>query len=419
MGYSGDTEFIKEEKMKKKISMLVAIVLALAMVAGLAACGDSGSGDSPSPPPAGNDSPPPQDNTSPDPSPPEEPQHTQGWDTVPDAATIDDSLPGYDGPPDPDNLPNLHFTFAHQYPASHHHNTDVIIPYIEALMDAIPRLNIELVPGGVISTNNSVHDDIRYGMVDMMWATHGGAPGRYPLTEILEFPNLFSSAVEATRVIEHMMETYPPFASEFSHMKLFNIYTTEPGDIYTTKDIRVPADLAGQRIRSPGPSGERSLTAAGAVTISLGMGDVYDAVGGIIDGLATSPSAITTYNLWEVVGYATNGMGLYVTPFFMGFSNAAWDMLTPREQFIAMNVEIGGEAFNIHSAKMYDDLGVLGIENMRNFGMTVNDLTPDEQAQWLEAMSPVIEAYLVSLDERNIPGREFYDLVLAYRDSIR
>ena len=398
--------------MKKKITVLTAITILLAMALGLAAC-------TAAPPPAAP-APAPDSSPAAGQSPaPETPAHTQGWDTTADEATIDESLPGYDGPPDPDNLPPLHFTFAHQYPASHHHNTDVIIPYIDALMAAIPRLTIELVPGGVISSNASVHDDVRYGLVDMMWATHGGAPGRYPLTEILEFPNLFASAVEATRVIEHMMATYPPFASEFSHMQLFNIYTTEPGDIFTTKNIRVPADVVGQRIRSPGASGERSLTAAGAVTVAMGMADVYDAVGGVIDGLATSPSAITTYNLWEVVDYATNGMGLYVTPFFMGFSNTAWELLTPREQFIALNVEIGGQPFNIHSAHMYDELGELGIENMRNFGMTVNDLTPDEQAQWLEAMTPVIDAYLDSLEGRNLPGREFYELVIAYRDSIR
>ena len=318
-----------------------------------------------------------------------------------------------------ESLPDLHFTFAHQYPATHHHNTDVIEPYIAALMAAVPRLTIELVPGGVISTNASVHDDVRDGVVDMMWATHGGAPGRYPLTEILEFPNLFSSAVEATKVIEHMMATYQPFADEFSHMKLFNIYTTEPGDIFTLKDIRVPADVVGQRIRSPGASGERSLNAAGAVTVAMGMPDVYDSIGGVIDGLATSPSAIPTYNLWEVVDYATNGMSLYVTPFFMGFSNDAWGRLTAAEQEIALSIEIEGMAFNIHSAYMYDDLGEKAIVRMREYGMTVNDLTPAEQAQWLDAMTPVIDEYLDSLAGRNIPGREFYELIIEYRDSLR
>ena len=313
----------------------------------------------------------------------------------------------------------LHFTFAHQYPASHHHNTDVIEPYIAALTEAIPRLTIELVPGGVISTNASVHDDIRYGTVDMAWMTHGGAPGRYPLTEILEFPNLFASAVEATNVIEHMLATYPAFAEEFSHMKLFNIYTTEPGDIFTTKDIRVPADVVGQRIRSPGASGERSLTAAGAVTVAMGMPDVYDSIGGVIDGLATSPSAIPTYNLWEVVDYATNGMSLYVTPFFMAFSNRAWAELTPREQEIALSIQIEGMAFNIHSAYMYDDLGEKAIDRMREYGMTVNDLTEAEQAEWLAAMTPVIDEYLDNLAERNLPGRDFYEKVIAYRDSLR
>ena len=351
--------------MKKKLSVLIAIALALVMTVGLVACNKD------------------------------------------------------DGNTTQEDLPPLHFTFAHQYPASHHHNTDVIEPYIAALTAAIPRLTIELVPGGVISTNASVHDDVRYGVVDMMWATHGGAPGRYPLTEILEFPNLFASAVEATKVIEYMMENYQPFANEFSHMKLFNIYTTEPGDIFTTKNIRVPADVVGQRIRSPGASGERSLTAAGAVTVAMGMPDVYDSIGGVIDGLATSPSAIPTYNLWEVVDYATNGMSLYVTPFFMGFSNDAWDRLTPEEQEIALSIQIEGMAFNIHSAFMYDDLGEKAIDRMRDYGMTVNDLTPAEQAEWLDAMTPVIDKYLDDLEDRNLPGREFYNLIIEYRDSLR
>ena len=316
--------------------------------------------------------------------------------------------------------PDLHFTFAHQYPAGHHHNTDIIMPYIAALMEAIPRLTIELVPAGSISTNATVHDDVRYGVVDMMWATIGGAPGRYPLTEILELPNLFRTAVEATEVISHMLETFQPFRDEYSHLKIFNFYTTEGGDVYTNKEVRVPADLDGLRIRSPGAMGERSLAAAGSVTVSMGMPDVYDSVDrGVIDGLATGPSAIPTYSLWEVVGHATNGIGLYVTPFFMAFSNNAWERLTAEEQAIALSVELNGMPISIYSAYVYDELGVKALEQMREYGMTVSDLTPEEQAQWRAATSEVIESYLESLASRNIPGREFYNLIIEYRDSIR
>ena len=374
--------------MKKKISVVLALALALVMVAGLAACGGTN-------PPA--TSTPPAVSTPP---------------------ATGDSTPSPDATPEEPALTTpLNFVFAHPYPASHHHNVGIIEPYIQELMEKIPRLTIELVAGGAISSGSTVHDDVTFGSVDMMWAAQGSAPGRYPLTEMFEFPGHFGSGIEATKVMWDMLDNNEAFRAEYSNFVLFNLYTTEAGEIYSNKLIRTPADLAGVRLRSPSPMGERTMTAAGAVTMNMTMPDVYDNVDrGIVDGLATSPSAIPTYKLQEVVKFATNGMNLYVQPFMMAMSHTAWNQLSPAEQAIVM--EVGGRNISYKSAELYDKLGGEAVDFLRDT-ITVSDLTEDEIAQWMAAMTPVIDTYIAGLEGRNIPARDFYTQMISFRDALR
>jgi tripartite ATP-independent transporter DctP family solute receptor len=77
-------------------------------------------------------------------------------------------------------------------------------------------------------------------------------------------------------------------------------------NFYTTKPIREPADLEGQRIRTPpAPIWQESIRALGAEPVAMGFGDVYPGLQQrAIDGAELVYPNITAGKLYEVLTYA-------------------------------------------------------------------------------------------------------------------
>lgn len=77
-------------------------------------------------------------------------------------------------------------------------------------------------------------------------------------------------------------------------------------NFYTTKPIREPGDLAGQRIRTPpAPIWQESIRALGAEPVAMAFGDVYPGLQQrAIDGAELVYPNITAGKLYEVLTYA-------------------------------------------------------------------------------------------------------------------
>lgn len=75
---------------------------------------------------------------------------------------------------------------------------------------------------------------------------------------------------------------------------------------FTNTPIRTPADLAGQRIRTPpAPIWQESIRALGAEPVAMAFGDVYSGLQNrAIDGAELVYSNITARNMNEVLDYA-------------------------------------------------------------------------------------------------------------------
>ncbi len=314
----------------------------------------------------------------------------------------------------------VELTFAHPFPAGHHHHVDIIVPFVEEIMEKSEgRIVINLHPGGSITTGTSAIDDVSTGAVDMIWTLQGYTAGRFPLTEFIELFDHFESAEEATATIWGLLEQSEEFQEEYSAFKVFNFYTTDVGDVYTSnKPIYVPSDLQGVKLRSASPMVDKSLAKFGATTAGMPMPDAYDNIErGVVDGMATGASAIPTYRLYEVLSYATEGMNLYVSPQVMAISWDAWNRLTPEDQ--ALFETIGGKELSLKSARYYDDLHDGGVEAMIAEGMEVHMLTPEEKAAFAELAAPVVEEYIAEMTGKGYDAQGFYDLMISIRDSLR
>ena len=314
----------------------------------------------------------------------------------------------------------IELTFAHPFPATHHHHVDIIMPFVEEIMEKSEgRIKINVHPGGSITTGTSAIDDISTGAVDMTWTLQGYTPGRFPLTEMFEFFGHFTSGEEATRVAWALFEQSEAFREEYKDFKVFNLYFSDVSDVYlATKPVRTPDDLVGVKLRSASPMVDRSLAKFGATTAGMPMPETYDNIErGVVEGLATGASAIPTYKLYEVLKYGTEGMNLYVSPQVMAISWNAWNKLSPKDQELFET--IGCETLSIKSGQYYDALHDGAVKEMEEKGMEIYRLTDADRALFAEKAAPVVEEYIAELEAKGYAAREFYELMVSIRDSLR
>ena len=317
-------------------------------------------------------------------------------------------------------LPTYDFVWAHPFPASHHHNVDIIMPLVEELREKSGgRINIEIVPGGAITTGQSAVDDVTSGAVDIVWNLQGSTPGRFPLTDMLEFPGMFESSEHTTQVIWDLFEQSEAFRQEYGDYKVFCMYTADMGDLHNNlRPVRRPEDVAGLNLRAASPTVERTMIAYGANTINMPMPETYDNIDkGVVNGLSTGFSAIPTYRLYEVIKYSTHGLNLYASPQFYAMSLNAWNSLHPEDQ--ALFDSLTGREYSLKAGRYYDNLNVPAVATSRERGVEVYELTDDDLAAFREKSDPMVNQFISEMNGRGYDGQGFYDLIVSLAENRR
>lgn len=154
-----------------------------------------------------------------------------------------------------------------------------------------------------------------------------------------------------------------------------------------SKAVRVPADMKGMKIRVQSADiFVESMKAFGANVIAMSWGEVPTALQqGVIDAAEPTPNAWVGSKIYELVDQITrNG---YVYSFYIVTANKSWWEGLPAD------VRGGLErAFDATTAWNWENGARINNESwdkIRAAGKTVVEITPEERAQWIEAVRPV------------------------------
>jgi tripartite ATP-independent transporter DctP family solute receptor len=159
----------------------------------------------------------------------------------------------------------------------------------------------------------------------------------------------------------------------------------------TNKPIRTPADLNGQRIRTPGATvWTATVSALGAVPTAMAWAEVYNAIQTkVIDGAEAQHPAVVGARLYEVVKYITKtGHFQLITPLVCSES---WFQRLPAEYRSILQEEAlkAGD----YASKLTEDGLAANEATMKAQGVTIDeiDITPFKQAA--EAVYDQVEGY--------------------------
>ena len=132
------------------------------------------------------------------------------------------------------------------------------------------RLVVKRFPNAQMGPAPQHYDFARTGQAEATWFLHGGTPGRFPLTEIINLPFMVGSSEIGTKVLNDAELRSKHLDAEHKGLKILLLFTHQPGGPHTTKKaIRSLEDFKGLRLRFASPTVRELVAALGATPVGV------------------------------------------------------------------------------------------------------------------------------------------------------
>jgi len=265
------------------------------------------------------------------------------------------------------------------------------------------KVVVKYYPGNTLNPPQQAYDSVVGGVVDLSNHILGYTAGKFPLTEVLDYPLGYTSGHQATKLMNEYYKKFKP--KEFDDVKIMYFHGQGPGILHTrTKPVNKLEDLKGMKIRTFG-SNAQLMTLLGGTPVAMPMQEAYDSISrGVADGLMGCYEPLTGWKLAEVIKYTTETYGVgYSATFLVSMNKAKWNSIAPAEQKIIE--QINQEWIEKHG-NLWDQWDKEAKESSLKRGNKVITLSAAEQARWYSKAEPLFTDYVKKMKEKGLPGDE-------------
>jgi len=278
------------------------------------------------------------------------------------------------------------------------------------------RLAFKHFPGAQMGPAPQHYDFARTGQADVAWFLHGGTPGRFPLTELIQLPYLVGSAEIGTKVLNDAELRAKHLDAEHRGVKVLVLFTHQPGNVHTTKKpIRTVDDMKGLRIRFASPTIRDFVAALGGTPVGVPPPEQVEQLQkGTIDGVFIDyGGAGIAFKMGGVLKHSTE-MYSYVSSFGVAMNPDFYAKL-PAELKKLVDDSVKGVEKEIGEG--WDALDVPGKKAIVEGGAEVIRLAPAEDAKFRKIGAQVTAAKLKELDGKNLPATATYQAMKALAEK--
>lgn len=175
-------------------------------------------------------------------------------------------------------------------------------------------------------------DQVREGVVDIVWTLPGFTPGRMPRVEPFELPFVHKDPLSSTLALQDFQGKHLGPDLKDYHPLLLHVHA---GFLFQTKDpILKMDDLKGKKIRAASRGGVWLLESLGAVGVGLPLNEIPAALSkGVIDGVTLPYEIAPAVKMQDLVSHFSElagpqpRLGTNVFTFLM--NKASYDKLPP------------------------------------------------------------------------------------------
>ncbi|HWQ37296.1 MAG TPA: TRAP transporter substrate-binding protein [Burkholderiales bacterium] len=303
----------------------------------------------------------------------------------------------------------------HFLPPTSNIHTRMIVPWCEKIRqesrgDVSCRIHPAMQLGGAPT---QLYDQVRDGVVDVVFAVPGFTAGRFPRIEVFELPFLMKNAQSTSKALWEFVERHAQ--AEFADVKPLAFNVHGPGLFHLVrKPVTSRADLRGLKIRAPTRQSSRLIAALGGTPIGMPLPEVSQALSkGVIDGLVVPWEIVPAIKVDELTRFHSetdpSQAAMYTTAFVLAMNKARYEGLSADQRKIIdanSGIELSGTFGRIMSEADAGGRAAVPPES-------INVIPGAEIERWKRLTQPVTEAWVAEMNRKGVDGEALLAAALA------
>ena len=299
----------------------------------------------------------------------------------------------------------------HFLPAGSYAQTMFIKPWCDRIaLDSGDRLKCQIYPSMQLGgTPPQLFDQVKDGIVDVIWTLPGYTAGRFPLVEVFELPFMMQNPEGTSKALWDYVQQYD--AAEFKDIHPLAFHVHGDGVFHMVKKpIKVMADLKDQKVRAPTRQTNKMLAALGATPVSMPVPAVSESLAkSVIDGALVPYEVVPAVKIQELVKFHSETdpaePAIYTSVFLLAMNKARYESLPPDlKKVIDAN---SGKALSGMAGKAFLQADEEGKKlTTKN---TTNVIPKSELESWKKVGQTVTDAWVAEVSANGANGKMLLD----------
>jgi len=302
--------------------------------------------------------------------------------------------------------------FAYGTPSRASLVTAYLVPWTDSITQATNgRVKITHYGENSLVKSEQLLDAVLSGAADIALLEPEYNAGVFPISEVGSLPMLFPNAVVAAKVYWDIIQEYAK--DEWKDLQVLGVTVISGAQYAGNKEVKLPADLKGMRMRSGGKVETWILDTLGATPVEISTGDLATSMErGLADGAFVSYSLMLSTGLKDVTKFRTEGDFFYRC-WVLVMNKDRWASLPAAVQEAIMSMSGQETAAKYTDANEKATLGAKKAVEGSDKGQgkpPIYVLSAEERAQWQQALMPVWDKWVQSLGADK-PGQAVIDRI--------
>jgi TRAP-type C4-dicarboxylate transport system substrate-binding protein len=250
-------------------------------------------------------------------------------------------------------------------------------------------------------------NQVRDGVVDIVWTVNGYTPNLFPRTEVFELPFVHTNDAAATSLaMRAMFDKH--LKEEYGGVHVLFLHVHQGQAIHMVdKLVRKPDDLKGLKMRIPTRTGAWVIEALGASPAGMPVPDLPQALSKkVVDGAFIPWEIIPALKLQEMIKYEIEGANKVRfgnTTFQVSMNEARWNSL-PADVKKAFT-DVSNEAWVRRVGEIWAENDDSGIAVAKKAGNEHIQLTEAELDAFRQRLEPVVNRWIDEVKTVGIDGK--------------
>lgn len=300
---------------------------------------------------------------------------------------------------------------AHFLPASSNAQQHVIQPWCDTLArESEQRIQCQIYPSMQLGgTPGQLPDQVRNGVVDIVWTAPGYSPGRFPRSEAVELPFMLpANGVQASKIIWQFYQQ--ALQEDYKGYRVLALHSDGGMQLHNARrNVATLQDFQGLKLRASTRMTSRLLDALGATPVSMPPAQMTESLSkGVIDGALVGWEVIPALKLDEVTRFHAEpeaGQPIFSTTLLSFLMNRKRYDSLPEDLRTVIDRNSGLDLSMTFGAS-WDKEGGRARQVVADQGATLARIDNQDYRSMREVGDKVTSAWSAEADDKGLKGSE-------------